>query len=108
MSGRSIHPLEVFTQNTFGEPVASIILHGLGEKGGGVICPPFERTDRAGRLVQTTLSVKGHPPGNWGYKPLILAAIFKLLLERPELNDVLDFEFKEVLDELLWSDNPAC
>jgi hypothetical protein len=95
MGTKSVHPLEVFTRNTFGEPVASIILHGLGEEG-GVICPPFERTGRAGMVVQTTLSVKGHPPGNWGYKPLILAAIFKLLLQRPELNDVLDFKFKEV------------
>lgn len=106
MGARPVHPL---TRKTFGEPVASIILHGLGEEGGEVICPPFEHTGSARRLVRTTLSVEGHPPGHWGgYRPLILAAIFKLLLERPELNDVLDFKFKEVLDELLWPDNPAC
>jgi hypothetical protein len=108
VGAKSVHSLEVFTRNTFGEPVASIILHGLGEEGGGLLCPPFEHTGSARRLARTTLSVEGHPPGNWGYKPLILAAIFKLLLERPELNDVLDFKFKEVLDELLWPDNPAC
>jgi hypothetical protein len=108
MGAKSVHPLEVFTRNMFGEPVASIILHGLGEEGGGVICPPFEHTGSARRLVRTTLSVEGHPPGNWGYRPLILAAIFKLLLQRPELNDVLDFKYKELLDELLWPDNPSC
>lgn len=108
MGGKPVHPLEVFTRNTFGEPVASIILHGLGHEGGGLLCPPFEHTGMGGMVVRTTLSVEGHPPGNWGYKPLILAAIFKLLLQRTELNDVLDFKFKEVLDELLWPDNPAC
>lgn len=108
MGGKPVHPLEVFTRDTFGEPFAAVILHGLGEDGGGTVCPPFGRTDQDGEGVQTSLSVTGHPPGNWGYRPLILAAIFKLLLERPELDDVLDFKLKELLDQLIWPDTPAC
>lgn len=108
MTTRPIHPLENYTRNVFGDRYASVILHGLSEsKGVEDVCLSFERVGGAGERLRTTLTVTKPPAEQWSYKPLVLAAMFKLLLNQPELEYVLKFSFKDVLRELMWPDTAA-
>lgn len=108
MSGQSSHPLEEWTRQTFGEVFAQFVLHGL-------LSDAQTRTGRirlegAGltrqKWLKTIAFVKLRPEA-WGYKPLVLAALLKQLVGRPEVERTLSFTFKALLDDLIWPDVPA-
>ena len=108
MTTRPAHPLENYTRSVFGDRYASVILHGLSESGEvGAVCLSFERVAGTGERLLNTLSVTKPQSERWGYQPLVLAALVKLLLNQPEIGRVLKFSFKEMMRELMWPDTAA-
>lgn len=107
MSDRPIHPLEVWTRNAFGADFASLVLHGLlDEENKSEDQITVKGVDRDGRVGRKTLKVTRPLPERWGYKPLVLAALLKQLVGRPEIKFKLGFTFKALLADLFWSDIP--
>lgn len=108
MSGRPTHPLETWTREAFGSDFAGIVLHGLldGEEAEQDLID-VAGVDWTGRERRKTLAVKRPRPEPWGLKPLVLAALLKLLVERPEPETSLEYSFPELLIVLGWDDVPA-
>lgn len=108
MNSRPTHPLETWARQVFGADFALVILHGLlGEGGDCENLVTVEGFDREGRKRRKTLGVTGPGPGPWGLGPLVLAALLKRLVERPEIERRLDYSYQELFAELVWPSLPA-
>lgn len=108
MSGRPTHPLETWTREAFGSDFAGIVLHGLldGEEAEQDLID-VAGVDWTGRERRKTLAVKRPRPEPWGLKPLVLAALLKLLVEKQKPEISLEYSFPELLIMLGWDDVPA-
>lgn len=108
MSGRPTHPLKTWRREAFGSDFAGIVLHGLldGEEAEQDLID-VAGVDWTGRERRKTLAVNRSRPGPWGLKPLVLAALLKLLVERPEPETSLEYSFPELLIASGWDDVPT-
>lgn len=108
MNARPTHPLETWARQVFGADFATVLLHGLSDKRQAA-----EGRVWAGRAApqvrQAPTELLITPPGSgwWGRKPLVLAALFRLLVARPEIDRILNFTFIELLGVLMRRDIPA-
>lgn len=104
MKGRGgAHPLEEFIRHTFGDPFRRVVMAGYanapGARPGPLSLPPDGGGGR-----RRFLELRGGNPPPSGDEPLVLAALLKLLLSRPEFHRELEFSTAELLTELGWED----
>ena len=98
------HPLAEFVYKTFGTSFSDLILAGYNEE------PPRKRkhfyiTEEAdGGSIEWVIEVVSNSPPS-GQEPLVLAALLKLLLQRPLLSSRLDFGIGELIEEVGWKDS---
>ncbi len=101
----SAHPLTTFVYETFGQGFGDLLLAGYGAEPAGGRRKLYLTESEAGVETDWVIElVAKRPP--CGDEPLVLAALFKLLLRRPELLNHLEFEMGELLAELRWPDGP--
>lgn len=95
----STHPLISFVSETFGQQFADLVLAGYGAEPGNV--PPRlsltasdneEKSTWVIELIANPLPSKDDP--------LVLAALLRLLLARPRLSYLLEFDLGELMREL--------
>jgi hypothetical protein len=104
MSQVNTHPLAEFVYKSFGTHFGDLILAGYNEE------PSRKRkrfyiTEEADRdRSEWVIEVAGNSPPS-GQEPLIIAALLKLLLQRPLLSARLDFGIGELIEEVGWKDS---
>lgn len=99
------HPLKKFVYNTFGPRLADLIMVGYNEK-------PSRRKkifriteEVGGRSVEWTIEALGKSlPSR--QEPLVIAALLKILLRRPEISLHLEFRMEELVEEIGWNNSP--
>jgi hypothetical protein len=100
----NLHPLTTFVYETLGQQFGDLLLAGYGEEPG------------SGRRKLYITESETEGEANWvielvtfrplcGDEPLVLAALIKLLLSRPVISHLLEFETDELLSELRWPNN---
>jgi hypothetical protein len=106
MRQADIHPLVEFVYRAFGPQCADLLMAGYGE-GRPQKGRKFQVVEEtAGASTEWMVEVDGkYLPG--GREPLILAALLKLLLQRPALATRLEFGLDELIKELGWEDGQA-
>jgi hypothetical protein len=108
MNTRPVHPIVEYAHDTFGDGFASVILHGIREAEGATVeCLSIDGTYETWERINKKLLVRQPQSEKWGYRPLVLAVLLKLLLSQPKIEPVLNFSFTEVLRDLIWPDSSA-
>jgi hypothetical protein len=106
MRQANIHPLAEFVYRAFGSRCADLLMAGYGE-----VRPRKMRKfqiieESAGASTEWVIEVDGnYLPGS--QEPLILAALLKLLLQRPIPTTRLEFGMNELIQEIGWDDCQA-
>jgi hypothetical protein len=101
----SEHPLTTFIHETFGQQFADLLLAGYGAEPCGGRKRLYLTQSEVGAETDWVIElVAPRPP--CGDEPLILAALLKLLLSRPNLSNHLEFKMAELLAELQWRNDP--
>lgn len=102
----STHPLTRFVYETFGQQFGDLLLagYGAGPSGGRrkLYLTESEGEAEAAWVIEL---VATRPP--CGDEPLVLAALLKLLLDRPIISQCLEFDIGELLAELQWQDDSS-
>ena len=102
----SAHPLTTYVYETFGQQFGGLLLTGYGLEPGRArrrlyVTESEEgmETDWVIRLVTSHLPCRD--------EPLVLAALLKLLLSRPNISQYLNFEPGDLFTTLRWRDNAS-
>jgi hypothetical protein len=99
----SAHPLTRFVYETFGQQFGDLLLAGYGAEPGGRRRKLYLTESEAGVETAWTIElVARRAPCR--DEPLVLAALLKLLLNRPSVSQHLEFELSKLLTELQWQD----
>jgi hypothetical protein len=97
----SAHPLTTFVYETFGQQFGALLLAGYGEESpAGSKVFHYSDTEAVGQVEWAVELIADRLP--YRDEPLVLAALLKLLLTRPTISEVLDFEADELMAELQW------
>jgi hypothetical protein len=101
-----IHPLVEFVHRVFGPQGADLLLAGYGEEQPRKTKKLQVIEESAGTSTEWVVEMDGkYLPS--GQEPLILAALLKLLLQRPALTTRVEFGMGELIEEIGWDDGQA-
>jgi hypothetical protein len=98
------HPLAEFVYRTFGTRFGELILAGYNEEPSRKRKRFYITEEANGGSIEWVIEVVSNAPPS-GQEPLILAALLKLLLQRPLLSSRLDFGIGELIEEVGWKDS---
>jgi hypothetical protein len=100
----SAHPLTTFILETFGRQFADLLLAGYGAQPSTQHRKLYVTESVCGVETRWVIELVSRCPPCRD-EPLVLAALLKLLLSRPNISQHLEFEVGELLAELQWGDD---
>jgi hypothetical protein len=98
------HHLVEFVYSTFGKSFGDLLLAGYNEERSWKTRKFYIIEEVSGVSVEWEIEVAGKS-SPIRHEPLVLAALLKLLLHRPALSYLLEFEMSEMVKELGWKDS---
>jgi hypothetical protein len=98
-----VHPLTTFVYDTFGQQFGDLLLVGYGAEPEDKRRKLYVTELEAGTEINWTIELIACRPLCCD-EPLVLVALLKLLLTRPSISHLLEFELNELLTELRWQD----